>query len=165
MAEPFIGEIRQFPFNFAPKGWAQCNGQLLPIQNNQALFSILGVTYGGNGTNNFALPNLQGRVPIHPSGTVTLGQTSGEEAHALTVNEIPQHTHQAIGGSDATASAPGGKTWGTPPSVQPFAIAPNAVMSPQAIAPAGGSQPHSNMQPYTVLNFCIALTGIYPSRN
>lgn len=165
MAEPFVGEIRQFPFNYAPKGWAQCNGQLLPIQSNQALFSILGVTYGGNGINTFALPNLQGRVPVHPSDTITLGQTSGEEAHTLTVNEIPQHTHQAIGGSDATASTPGGKTWGTPPGEQSFAPAANAVMSSNAIASSGGSQPHSNMQPYTVLNFCIALNGIYPSRN
>lgn len=165
MAEPFIGEIRQFPFNYAPKGWAQCNGQLLAINQNQALFSILGTTYGGDGRVTFALPNLQGRVPVHPGQGVQFGEIGGEEAHTLTINEIPQHTHQAVGGSDAATAAPSGKTWGTSSSVQPFAAQANTIMSPKAIAPTGGSQPHNNMQPYTVVNFCIALQGIFPSRN
>ncbi|TCN00819.1 microcystin-dependent protein [Paenibacillus sp. BK033] len=165
MAEPFLGEVRQFPFNFAPKGWAQCNGQLLPIQQNQALFSLLGTTYGGDGRTTFALPNLQGRVPVHPGQTVVLGQTAGEEAHTLTINEMPQHNHQAKGGSDATGSGLAGKTWGTSSSVSPFAPQPNTIMSPNAIAQAGGSQPHNNMQPYLVVNFCIALQGIYPPRD
>ncbi|MCM3628987.1 tail fiber protein [Paenibacillus glycanilyticus] len=165
MSEPFLGEVRQFPFNFAPKGWASCNGQLLSIAQNQALFSILGTTYGGNGTTNFALPNLMGRVPVHAGQGVALGQTAGEESHTLTINEIPQHNHLAKAGSDAAGSGPDGKTWGTSTSITPFASQSNTIMSPNAIAPAGGSQPHSNMQPYLVINFCIAIQGIYPSRD
>lgn len=164
MAEPFLGEVRQFPFNFAPRGWAQCNGQLLPISQNQALFSILGTTYGGDGRTTFALPNLMGRVPVHFGESITLGQTAGEEAHTLTIDEIPQHSHTANGGSDAISSGPAGNTWGTSDSITPFTSQSNMTMSPNSIAAAGGSQPHSNMQPYLVVNFCIALQGIFPSR-
>lgn len=165
MAEPFIGEVRAFPFGFAPQGWAQCNGQLLQIAQNQALFSILGTTYGGNGTTTFALPDLQGRVPIHTSATHNLGQVGGEETHTLTLNEIPQHTHQATGGSDATVNSAAGKTWGTSPNVTPYNTSANAAMSSTAISTAGGSQGHENRQPYTVVNYCIATNGIYPTRN
>ncbi|SFE47478.1 Microcystin-dependent protein [Paenibacillus catalpae] len=165
MAEPFLGEVRVFPFGFAPKGWAQCNGQLLSIAQNQALFSLLGTFYGGDGVTTFALPNLQGRVPIHFSNNHPLGQVGGEEVHTLTINEMPQHTHQATGATDATDNDAAGKTWGTSPNVTPYSTVSNAPMSPNAIASAGGSQAHENRQPYTVVNYCIALNGIYPSRN
>ena len=170
MSEPFLGEIRQAAFAFAPKGWALCNGQLLPINQNQALFSVLGTTYGGNGTTNFALPDLRGRSPAHFSATLPLGTRTGEENHTLTANELPPHTHALQGSTDlANSSSPasnvtaakgrGGKDIYAPGGspVQP--------LSPQAIAATGGSQPHNNMQPFSTLNFIIAMTGIFPSRN
>lgn len=170
MAEPFLAEIRSFSFNFAPRGWAFCNGQLLSIQQNQALYSLLGVTYGGDGRTTFALPNLQGRVAIHRSSTIPYGASSGESTHTLTVNEMPMHTHQAFGSMDLAVSfRPTDNTWGsnnnntniyeTTPGSDP------AVMSPNSIGISGGSQPHNNMQPYTALNYCIALAGIFPSRS
>lgn len=165
MAEPFLGEVRVFTFGFAPKGWAQCNGQLLSIAQNQALFSILGTTYGGDGRTTFALPNLQGRVPIHFSNEHPLGEVGGEEGHMLTINEMPQHTHQATGGTDATDNDAAGKTWGTSPNVTPYSSVSNAPMSSNSISTTGGSQAHENRQPYTIVNYCIALNGIYPSRN
>ncbi|OXM86653.1 phage tail protein [Paenibacillus rigui] len=165
MAEPFLGEIRLFPINFAPKGWIPCNGQLLAIQQNQALFSILGITYGGDGRVTFAVPNLQGRTPVQVSPTTPLGQMAGEESHTLTINEMPQHTHQVVGGSNSTAATPTGNVWGTSTSVTPYEATANTTMSANAVAAAGSSQPHGNMQPYTVLNFCIAVTGVYPPRN
>lgn len=170
MSEPFLGEIRQTGFAFAPKGWALCNGQLLPISQNQALFAILGTTYGGNGITNFALPDLRGRSPLHASNAQPLGLPLGEEAHALTVNELPAHTHGLSGstdlanntspaGNEPAAKGRGGKDIYAPGS------SPLQPMSPQAIAPMGGSQPHNNMQPFTTVNFIIALAGIFPSRN
>ncbi len=169
MSDPFIGEIKVISFNFPPKGWAFCNGQLLPINQNQALFSILGTMYGGNGQTNFALPNLQGRVPIHQGinqGSYNVGQTGGESSHTLTVNEIPTHLHPP--GAQTTASTPGisprGSIWATAPS-EAFAPTPNTQMNPLAVSNTGGSQPHENTPPYLVLNFVIALVGIFPSRN
>lgn len=164
MSEPFLGEIRSFSFGITPRGWAACNGQILPINQNQALFSLLGVTYGGNGVTTFALPNLQGRVPIHMTPAYPEGQAAGEETHKLTVGEMPAHTHTAIGGSDGTTPSPVGNTWGTSP-VAAYSSTYNTTMSPNALSQTGGGQPHVNMQPYLTINYCIALTGIYPSRN
>jgi Microcystin-dependent protein len=172
--EPFIGEIKMFGLPFAPRGWALCNGQLLPINQNQALFSILGTTYGGDGVTTFALPDLRGRVPVNfgqdpYSGlSVQLGQKSGEEQHTLTQQEMPAHTHNVAGSSQtATSNSLEGMTWAVPDAElnNVYSTTINAQMSPSALPSAGGSQPHSNMQPYTVINFCIALVGIYPSRN
>jgi microcystin-dependent protein len=168
MAEPFMGEIRLVSFAFAPKGWAHCNGQLLPINQNQALFSLLGTTYGGNGQTNFALPDLQGRVPIHFGGGHTLGERAGEQAHTLSVAELPMHTHQMNASANvATSGTPGpGVLLAQSVGAQLYANASNLVaMHGESIANTGGSQAHLNMQPYLTLNYCIALQGIFPSRN
>jgi microcystin-dependent protein len=164
MAEPFLAEIRIVSFNFAPKGWAFCNGQVLAIQQNQALFSLLGTTYGGNGTTNFALPNLQARIPIHEGGGFTLGQAGGEQAHTLVAAEMPQHTHQAVASSNtANQGGPTNNYWAN--GGQPaYASSANGQMAAGAVSTVGGSQPHENMPPYLVLNFCIALVGIFPSQ-
>ena len=165
MSEPFLGEIRIFSFGFPPKGWALCNGQLLPINQNQALFSILGTTYGGDGRVNFALPNLQGRVPVYAGNGINLGQSSGEQAHTLSISELPAHTHTPVGNpSNANAGNPTGNLWASLSSGGYLPTA-NTTMNPASILPAGGNQPHDNMSPYLVLNFCIALQGIFPSRN
>lgn len=170
MSEPFLGEIRQTSFGFAPKGWAMCNGQLLPIAQNQALFAILGTTYGGDGRTNFALPDLRGRSPAHTSSALPLGARAGEEAHTLTVNEIPPHNHGLQGSTDlANNAAPAGNLPAAKgrggKDIYAAGGSPLQPMSPQAVAPAGNSQPHNNMQPYLALNFIIALQGIFPSRN
>ena len=165
MAEPFLAEIRVFSFNFAPKGWALCNGQLLPINQNQALFSLLGTTYGGNGQTTFALPNLQAKIPFHMGGSLTLGQTGGQESHTLTINEIPAHTHAVNCGTSPAGSAnPSGNFFGGG-GQSVYSTTANATMSPNCVASAGGSQPHLNSPPSLVLNFCIALQGIFPSQN
>lgn len=163
MSEPFLGEMRIFSFNFAPKGWSMCNGQLLPISQNQALFSILGTTYGGNGITNFALPNFQGTVPMHAGNGHTLGQTAGEASHTLTTSEMPVHNH-VVTASAANGNTPGpgvpaavNNVYGPPANLTP--------LDPSSLAAAGGSQPHNNMMPFLVLNVCIALQGIFPSRN
>jgi microcystin-dependent protein len=170
--EPFIGEIMLFAGDFAPTGWALCQGQLLAISQNTALFSLLGTTYGGNGISTFALPDLRGRVPINLGQgpglpNFVLGETGGEYVHTLTSPEMPAHSH-ALRGNDAngTQSAPGGAVPARDPSGAP-AYAPSAgsVMAPGAIEAAGGNQPHNNMQPFLTLNYCIALQGIYPSRS
>ena len=172
MAEPFLSEIRIFSFNFAPKGWATCNGQLLPINQNQALFALLGTTYGGNGQTNFALPNLQGKAPNHFGSGFTLGQTGGEYAHTLSISEMPAHTHflntnMAVGGANtnATQGAAAGNFWANTGKAQWVTSPPNSAMHPSAVTNVGGSQAHNNTQPYLVLNFCIALQGIFPSPN
>jgi microcystin-dependent protein len=168
MAEPFLSEIRIFSFGFAPKGWALCNGQLLPINQNQALFSLLGTTYGGDGRVNFALPNLQGQVPIHVGQGHTLGEKGGQQAHTLSIAELPTHTH-TLNGSSASAAqpVPTGGVLATTAATDPIYAAPASLVSmfPGALANVGGSQAHLNMQPFLVLNFCIALQGIFPSPN
>ena len=169
MAEPFLSEIRIFSFGFAPKGWALCNGQLLPINQNQALFSLLGTTFGGDGRVNFALPNLQSQAPIHVGNGHTLGEKGGEQAHTLSIAEIPTHTHvlsassQAANASPPTpianilgSSAPG-QAYNSPSGL--------VAMNPLSVTSTGGSQAHLNMQPFLVLNFSIALQGIFPSPN
>lgn len=168
MAEPFIGEIRIFAGNFAPNGWALCNGQLLSLEQNTASFSILGTTYGGNGETNFALPNLQGRVPIHMGDGFVEGEIGGEAAHTLLVTEMPIHSHPANAStSKGNKAAPTGAVWAADAAgvtAEYQSGAPNTTMAPSAIANAGGSEPHNNLQPYLVVNFIIALVGIFPSR-
>lgn len=165
MSEPFLSEIRLFPFNFAPKTWAMCNGQLLPISQNQALFSLLGTAYGGDGQVNFGLPDLRGRVPVHEGSGYTLGGRGGEQAHTLNLSEIPTHGHlaQASSNNGDSVLCTGnvlGKINGL------YGPASNLTsLNPASVANVGGSQPHENMQPYLVLNFCIALQGLFPSRN
>jgi microcystin-dependent protein len=165
MSEPFLGEIRPFSFGFAPKGWAMCNGQLLPINQNQALFSILGTTYGGDGRTTFALPNLQGRTPFHTGNGFNLGQSSGEQAHTLNSNEMPGHTHAAVASANtANQASPVNNYWAVSQTYTAYASSANETMAPQAVGAVGG-QPHENLSPFLVLNFCIALQGIFPSRN
>ena len=168
MDEPFLGEIRLVPYTFAPKGWALCAGQLLPINQNQALFSLLGTNYGGNGQTNFALPNLQGRIALHRGAGFTLGQVQGEQAHTLTVAETPVHTHAVNGTTtQATSPAPGASvTLATSAGAAAYQVPEGLVaMSDSSLSPAGGSQPHNNMQPFLTMSFCIALQGIFPSQN
>jgi microcystin-dependent protein len=165
MAEPFLSEIRIMSFVFAPKGWALCDGQLLPINQNQALFSLLGTTFGGDGRVNFGLPDLRSRVPIHVGNGHTLGERGGEQAHTLSISEIPVHTHTVFGASnDATQPIPTGNMLARQAPANPY-IAPTslAAMNAASITNVGGSQAHLNMQPYLVLSFCIALQGIFPS--
>ena len=166
MAEPFLSEIRLMSFVFAPKGWALCNGQLLPINQNQGLFSLLGTTFGGDGRVNFALPDLRGRVPIHVGSGHTLGEKGGEQAHTLSVAELPTHAHVWSGTSAAAstntpsaslvlAQSTGENAWGPASNL--------VAMSPSTVLNVGGSQAHLNMQPFLTLSFCIALQGIFPS--
>jgi microcystin-dependent protein len=165
MAEPFLSEIRIFSFVFAPKGWALCNGQLLPINQNQALFSLLGTTYGGDGRVNFALPDLRARVPIHVGSGHTLGEKAGEQAHTLSISELPQHTHVLQGvNANATTNTPTGNSLANSTAVY---HSPTSLVSlnPGSVLNVGGSQAHQNMQPFLVLSFCIALQGIFPSQN
>lgn len=172
MADPFVAEIRIFTFNFPPKGWAGCDGQLLPLSQNTALFSLLGTTYGGNGMSNFALPDLQGRAPMHPGqgpglSLHDLGEASGSEAVTLLESEIPNHIHPVNASNEvAESNSPAGNS---------IANADNAIfstngnqntqLSPNTLAPAGGSSPHNNMMPYLTFNFCIALQGVFPPRS
>ena len=166
MAEPFLSEIRMMSFVFAPKGWALCNGQLLPINQNQALFSLLGTTYGGNGQTNFALPDLRGRAPIHVGNGHTLGERGGEQAHTLTSAEMPMHTHTLQSGSGGTPSTnPNGALLG-PAAVASYGPPQSLVaMNPASVTNTGGSQAHLNMAPSLTISFCIALQGIFPSPN
>jgi microcystin-dependent protein len=166
MAEPFLSEIRIMSFVFPPKGWALCNGQLQPINQNQALFSLLGTTFGGDGRVNFALPNLQGMVPIHVGAGHTLGERGGEQAHTLSIAELPTHTHTLEATSAAaTVILPGGNLLATSASTDPVYGNASALvaMDPTSLGNTGGSQAHLNMMPFLTLSFCIALQGIFPS--
>lgn len=171
MADPFVAEIRIFPFNFAPKGWAWCDGQLLPLSQNTALFSLLGTTYGGNGKSNFALPDLQGSAPMHPGqgpglSLYDLGETGGSETVSLLESEIPAHNHTfRAAGVLADSPTPGGALLAAPSSDTPYlSTSPTESMSDNALAPAGGDQPHNNMMPYLTFYFNIALQGVFPPR-
>ena len=172
MADPFVAEIRIFPFNFAPTGWAWCDGQLLPLSQNTALFSLLGTVYGGNGKTNFALPDLQGRVPMHPGqgpglSLHDLGETGGSETVALLESEIPSHSHALrVSQADGTSRVPAGNLHATGIGLAQYtdATSPLVQLSTQAEAPAGGDQAHNNMQPYLTCYFCIALVGVFPPR-
>jgi microcystin-dependent protein len=166
MTEPYLSEIAIFSFNFAPKRWAPCNGQLLPINQNQALFSLLGTTYGGDGRVNFGLPNMGGRVPIGEGNGHNLGERAGTTAHTLNINEMPAHTHvvNAVN-SSPNASAPANNSFAAQTGFSPYGTTPQAAMPDQVGSVVGGSQAHPNMSPFLCLNFCIALTGVYPSRN
>jgi microcystin-dependent protein len=174
MSNPFVAEIRIFPFNFAPKGWAFCNGQLLPISQNTALFSLLGTTYGGDGKSNFALPNLQGSAVLAPGqgpglSLYDLGETGGEQTVTLLQTEIPSHNHPTnCANTDGAQPSPQNNVWGDVGgrNVKVYATAAGntVVMNPAAIAPTGGSVPHNNMPPYLALNFCISLQGVFPPR-
>jgi microcystin-dependent protein len=166
MATPFLAEIRVFSFNFAPRGWAMCNGQFLPINQNQALFSLLGTSYGGNGVTTFALPDLRARVPVHAGAGYTEGQAGGAAAVTLNTAAMPQHVHTLrAANSDATTTADLNNMVAGAREQAFKAPEQLAAMAPNALANAGGSQAHTNMQPYLVLNFCMALQGIFPSRN
>jgi len=167
MAEPFLGEIKLVPYTFAPRGWAMCDGQLLPINQNQGLFALLGTMYGGNGQTNFALPNAQGRTLVGVGNGFSQGQVGGEQAHTLLVSEIPAHNHSvATGGvgtsTDATGNLLGAPVVATMPQKM-YGTTANVASGPM-LAPAGGNQPHDNMQPYLTLSYVIALIGIFPSR-
>jgi microcystin-dependent protein len=175
MADPFVAEIRIFPFNFAPKGWAWCDGQLMPLSQNTALFSLLGTTYGGNGKSNFALPDLQGRAPMHPGqgpglSLHDLGEAGGSETVTLLQSEIPVHTHtlrasSEIGDLQGPAPPRSLARSANATAYQNTTNANLAMMAPEALAPAGGSAPHNNMQPYLTFYFCIALQGVFPPRS
>lgn len=167
MAEPFLSEIRIMSFNFAPKGWALCNGQLMPINQNQALFSLLGTTYGGNGQTNFALPNLRGNVPIHMGQGHTQGESAGSTSVTINQQTMAQHLHFAQGTSNSTGNvATPGNALLAASNVTVYGPAAALVaLDPSSVSNVGGSQAHNNMMPYLVLNFCIALQGIFPSQN
>jgi microcystin-dependent protein len=172
MADPFVAEIRIFPFNFAPRGWAFCDGQLLPISQNTALFSLIGTFYGGDGKSNFALPNMQGNVPLNQGQSTTgtnysLGQQSGVQTVDLLQTELPVHNHGAVvSGRTATARVPNNQLAAVGSGVQLYGAFPGTQtnLAFQALTPAGGSLPHNNMQPFLTLNFCIALQGVFPQR-
>jgi microcystin-dependent protein len=172
MADPFVAEIRIFPFNFAPKGWAWCDGQLLPLSQNTALFSLLGTTYGGDGKSNFALPDLQGRAPMHPGqgpglSLHDLGETGGSEAVTLLTSEMPNHPHGMMAAAQDPATAKlisNNASFSLSQGGGIYQDTQNAQLAPEAIAPQGGDQPHNNMQPYLTYFFCIALQGVFPPR-
>lgn len=166
MSDPFLSEIRIFSYNRTQSGWAQCNGQFLPINQNQALFALLGTTYGGNGQTTFALPDLRGRVPMHFGGSLSLGQQGGNPSHTLTIQEMPAHTHQASGSSNGpTVAVPTNAFWASNTGFAPYGTTPDTAMNAATVGNIGGSQPHNNMSPYLVLEYRIALQGIFPSRN
>ena len=173
MADPFVAEIRIFPFNFAPKGWTWCDGQLMPLSQNTALFSLLGTTYGGDGKSNFALPDLQGRSPMHPGqgpglSLHDLGETGGSETVTLLESEIPAHAHLLKANPNvAETPDPGGNSFARGSSINAYQTTTNQNLVPmaaEALAPAGGDQPHNNLQPYLTYYFCIALQGVFPPR-
>ena len=167
MSQPYVGEIRLFAGNFAPDGWAFCNGQLLAIAENEVLFQLIGTTYGGDGVNTYALPNLQSRVPIHQGPGFVIGQAAGTETVTLTVQQLPIHTHTANCGAVAgDQTNPGGNFWSySTKELLYSSAAPNGSMNPNDVSPVGGSQPHNNIQPYLAISFIISLFGIFPSQS
>lgn len=169
--DPFVAEIRIFPFNFAPRGWAFCNGQLLPLSQNTALFSLLGTNYGGDGRSNFALPDLEGRTPMHPGqgpglSLHDLGETGGSDTVTLLDSEIPSHSHTLMAASlNSQSTSPTNNSLGRGNPLKVYDTnVPTALMDANSITPAGGDQPHNNMMPYLTMNFCIALQGVFPPR-
>lgn len=168
MSQPFIGEIRMFAGNFAPVGWSFCDGSIIPISQNDALFNLIGTTYGGDGQNTFALPNLQSRVPVHVGPGFALAQAAGAETVTLTTSQIPAHSHvPQCNSTQGTAAGPGNNVWAVPnPSVNIYNnVAPTLAMDPAAIGSTGGSQPHDNMIPFLVINFIISMFGVFPSQS
>jgi microcystin-dependent protein len=176
MSDPFVAEIRIFPFNFAPKGWAFCNGQLLPISQNTALFALLGTFYGGDGKSNFALPNMQGNTPMQQGqgqglSLRDLGELGGEQSVTLLQSEMPAHNHTAVAATGGGQGSPVSNAWASGLKTGPSLYSPpgannkDVQMNPQALSLAGGSQPHNNLMPYLTLNFCIALQGVFPPRS
>lgn len=176
MADGFMGEIRIMSFNFAPKGWAMCNGQFLPINQNQALFSLLGTTYGGNGQTTYALPDLRSRTAMHQGGGHTIGERAGSEAVTLSIASMPTHIHTLTGNNaavsgaapntvTATQGSPVGNFWADAGKLMYDTDTPNSAMGPGAVTSVGGSQPHENRSPFLTLNFCILLQGLFPSQN
>jgi microcystin-dependent protein len=165
MAQPYVGEIRMFGGNFAPAGWLFCEGQTLPISENETLFQLIGTTYGGDGEETFALPDLRGRLPLHQGNGFVLAQAAGVEEVTLTVQQIPVHTHALLGSNDvANSPNPGQSVLARSPQVKAFINgAPSVAMSPQMVGPVGGNQPHTNFQPYLCVNFIISLFGIFPN--
>jgi microcystin-dependent protein len=166
MAQPYVGEIRMFAGNFAPAGWMMCEGQLLPISENETLFQLIGTTYGGDGESTFALPDLRGRLPLHQGNGFVLAQQGGAEEVTLTVNQIPAHTHalMAVGGAKGGQISPAGNLPAQSFNVTPYINdAPTGNFNPNAVGSSGGSQPHTNFQPYLCINFIISLFGIFPS--
>jgi microcystin-dependent protein len=165
MAQPYVGEIRMFAGNFAPAGWMFCEGQLLPISENETLFQLIGTTYGGDGESTFALPDLRGRIPIHQGNGFILAETGGAEEITLTVNQIPAHSHPMLGSTNVSQdTSPSGKVVGQSGSALLYIQdTTDSNMSPLAVLPVGGSQPHTNFQPYLCINFIISLFGIFPS--
>lgn len=166
-SEPFLGQIEYYAFNFAPRGWAKCDGQILPINQNQSLYSLLGTTFGGDGRTSFALPDMRGRVPVHPNDSFRLGQKAGEETHSLSIAEMPSHTHQLQGTTNTgTQTSSTGNTLAFDPPDETYSDAtPNVTMHSNSIATTGIGQGHNNMPPYLVINCSIALRGQFPSRN
>jgi len=170
MSQPYVGEIRMVGFNFAPQGWAFCNGQTMAISDNEVLFNLIGTTYGGDGVNTFNLPNLQGRIPFHQGtnagNTMVIGQIAGSENVTLITNQLPAHTHTLAANSTAgTQPSPAGGYWAQSTLDQFSTETPAHTMDPSSILPVGGSQPHDNMPPFQVLNFVISLFGVFPSQN
>jgi microcystin-dependent protein len=165
MSDQYLSEIRMFGFGFAPRGWQMCNGQTLAINQYQALFSLIGTYYGGNGSTTFNLPNLQGSVPVHSGNGVVLGEKAGVANVTLLTGQMPTHTHLVRANSTANATVPSNTAVAGGGGPQGYGATPNTAMNPNIVGLAGNNLPHSNMQPYLVLNFCIALTGLFPSRN
>lgn len=165
MAQPYVGEIRIFAGNFAPAGWMFCEGQLLPISENETLFQLIGTTYGGDGQSTFALPDMRGRLPLHQGNGFTLAETGGAEEITLTVNQIPVHSHAALAqfATSASQPGPGNGVWSSSTTPMFSATTPTQTMPASVVSPAGGSQPHTNFQPYLCVNFIISLFGIFPS--
>jgi len=165
MSDPYIGEIRMFGGNFAPNGWLFCQGQVLSISDYDTLFNLIGTTYGGDGQQTFALPNLASRIPVHMGSGFVLGQVGGVETVTLNTNQLPVHTHQPIGSTASTVVSPNGAYWANYVNQEYSSQAPATAMAPNALSLSGGNQPHENMPPYLAINFIISLYGIYPSPN